>query len=52
MEKIPLIEESDEDCDFGFIEQDNQNIQMNMRQNAELAAGCRVRQQIVQRFYS
>lgn len=51
-ENLPLIEECEEDYDFGFIEQNNPNIEINIRQNPELTAGRRVRQQIVERFYT
>ncbi|XP_050065116.1 putative nuclease HARBI1 [Aphis gossypii] len=51
-ENIPIIDEFEEDCDFGFIEQNNADIDVNIRQNPELTAGRRVRQQIVERFYT
>lgn len=45
-ENIPLIDEFEEDYDLGFIEQNNTNIDIiNNKQNPELTAGRRVRQQ-------
>jgi len=52
IENIPIIDEFEEDCDFGFIEQNNADIDVNIRQNPELIAGRRVRQQIVEQFYT
>jgi len=52
-ENIPLIDEFEEDYDLGFNEQNNANIDViNNRQNPELTAGRRVRQQIVERIYT
>ncbi|CAI6376316.1 unnamed protein product [Macrosiphum euphorbiae] len=52
-ENIPLIDEFEDDYDLGFIEQNNANIDnINNRQNPEFIAGRRVRQQIVERFYT
>jgi len=51
-ENIPLIDEFEDDYDLGFIVQNIANIDNINRQNPELIAGRRVRQQIVERFYT